>query len=212
MSPWKKFGLGLFTAVWLLDAIAGSALAQCFRSVEHNECATEWSSGGVINLGGLPGFTSSYAWSINDAGQVVGYSIGEGTYATEWSGGNIINLGGLPGFSFSLSTDINNAGQVIGNSFFGNVPHATEWSGGSIIDLGGLSGFSGSTAEGINDIGQVVGFSLVNGRLYATEWSGGGNIVNLGALPGATDSEAFAVNKCRRDSGNQCSRWTRDSH
>jgi probable HAF family extracellular repeat protein len=36
--------------------------------------ATEWSDGGVIDLGGLPGFIFSEANSINDAGQVVGYS------------------------------------------------------------------------------------------------------------------------------------------
>ena len=36
--------------------------------------ATEWSSGSVINLGGLPGSTSSEAFGINDAGQAVGVS------------------------------------------------------------------------------------------------------------------------------------------
>jgi hypothetical protein len=35
------------------------------------DCATEWSGGKVIDLGGLPGFTSSSASSINDAGQAV---------------------------------------------------------------------------------------------------------------------------------------------
>jgi uncharacterized membrane protein len=38
--------------------------------------ATEWSGGSVIDLGGLPGFQVSVASSINDAGQVVGYSDG----------------------------------------------------------------------------------------------------------------------------------------
>ena len=40
--------------------------------------ATEWSGGSVINLGGLPGSTASYATAINDAGQVVGYSFFDG--------------------------------------------------------------------------------------------------------------------------------------
>ena len=36
--------------------------------------ATEWSDGRVIDLGGLPGSTDSYAYGINDAGQAVGDS------------------------------------------------------------------------------------------------------------------------------------------
>ena len=43
-----------------------SAHAQCY------DCATEWSRGSVINLGGLPGSTYSEAYGINDAGQAVG--------------------------------------------------------------------------------------------------------------------------------------------
>jgi probable HAF family extracellular repeat protein len=36
--------------------------------------ATEWSAGSVIDLGGLPGAMESVADSINNVGQVVGYS------------------------------------------------------------------------------------------------------------------------------------------
>jgi uncharacterized membrane protein len=36
--------------------------------------AAEWSGGQIINLGGLPTSTYSVADSINDAGQVVGYT------------------------------------------------------------------------------------------------------------------------------------------
>jgi uncharacterized membrane protein len=39
-----------------------------------SEYATEWTGGGAINLGVLPGTTVSVAEGINDAGQVVGYS------------------------------------------------------------------------------------------------------------------------------------------
>jgi hypothetical protein len=40
-------------------------------------CATEWSGGGVIDLGGRP---ASIANAINDAGQAVGAIIGEGGF------------------------------------------------------------------------------------------------------------------------------------
>jgi probable HAF family extracellular repeat protein len=40
------------------------------------DIATEWSDGNIIDLGGLPGSTSSQALAINYAGQIVGYSAG----------------------------------------------------------------------------------------------------------------------------------------
>jgi hypothetical protein len=55
MSYWKSFGLALFAVVCLLGETTGSARAQC------TSCATEWSGGAVINLGGLPGSTNSEA-------------------------------------------------------------------------------------------------------------------------------------------------------
>jgi uncharacterized membrane protein len=101
-----------------------------YSIVGRVQYATEWSGGHVINLGGLPGATASDALSINDAGQVVGYSYyyicGSNIfYATEWSGGRVINLGGLPGFTYSQAFSINDAGQVVGIS--NGVPEPSTW-------------------------------------------------------------------------------------
>ena len=91
--------------------------------------ATEWSRGSVTNLGGLPGFTDSVAYAINDAGQAVGSSIVGGQVdATEWSRGSVINLGGLPG-STSVAYGINDAGQA-GGIYLCRRPlarHRVEW-------------------------------------------------------------------------------------
>lgn len=102
MSRRKSFGLAIFIAIGVFGEETRSAYADC-----NGFCATEWSGGSVINLGGLPGFESSEATSINGAGQVVGDSglSGLRLHATEWSGGSIINLG--PG----VATSINDAGQ-----------------------------------------------------------------------------------------------------
>jgi putative DNA-invertase from lambdoid prophage Rac len=70
----QGFGLALFTAVCLLGETAGWAHAQCNIVL----CASEWSHGRVINLGGLTGSAENWAVSINDAGQAVGYSIVDG--------------------------------------------------------------------------------------------------------------------------------------
>ena len=113
MSLCKTFGLAIFAALCLLDETAGSAHAQCAIV----ECATEWSGGSVIDLGGLPGSFQTVANSINDAGQAVGYSATTGgTFATEWSHGKVIDLGGLPGSTFSIAYGINDAGQAVGYS------------------------------------------------------------------------------------------------
>jgi probable HAF family extracellular repeat protein len=184
-SGWKSFGFALFAAVCLLGETAGSACAQY---------AVEWSGGGAVNLGGLPGATYSIAYGVNDFGQAVGSSAGaDFEDAVEWSGGHVINLGGLPGFVDSVASSINYAGQVVGVSYPANgLPQATEWTGGAIINLGGLPGSVFSAATDINDSGQVVGRSFVGATQYAVEWSGG--VINLGGLPGAVSSVADAIN------------------
>ena len=129
--------------------------------------ATEWSSGGVITLEGLPGSTFTEAYSINNAGQAVGSSVVNGvSYAIEWSGGNVIALGG-PG---TAATGINDSGQVVVNGPSG----AIVWNDGSIINVGPMQAFA------INNSGQVVG----NGAFgVAVEWTAGGGIISLGDLP-----------------------------
>jgi probable HAF family extracellular repeat protein len=92
--------------------------------------ATEWSDGKIINLGGLPGSTGSFATGINDAGQVVGYTETQNglfAFATEWSGGSIISLGRLPGSTDSIANGINDVGQVVGYSYVSYVPESSTW-------------------------------------------------------------------------------------
>jgi uncharacterized membrane protein len=101
--------------------------------VDGQVIATEWSGGKVIELGGLPGSTTSTANSINDAGQAVGQSVVNGVfYATEWNGSKIINLGSLPDFAGSFAGSINDAGRVVGVSEFFSpppipVPESSTW-------------------------------------------------------------------------------------
>ena len=136
--------------------------------------AVLWNSGSTSPtvLGSIGGLSSG-ALSINDSGQIVGYS---GDNAVVWNNGSTtptnLGSGGARG--------INNSGQIVGNSN-GN---AVVWNNGSTTPTILGSG----AAEGINNLGQIVGTSVNN----AVIWNGGTPTI-LGGL-GGTWSIANAIN------------------
>ena len=139
-------------------------------------------AGGMQDLGALGGgLTSSVAYDINNAGQVVGrsYSADQIIFpptdpellsrAFLWSPGHgMQDLGALSG-GHAIAYAINDAGQVVGKSWlatsspppYGQNLRAVLWEPGQDIrDLGGLwVGPYNSAAYGINEAGQVVGES-----------------------------------------------------
>jgi probable HAF family extracellular repeat protein len=120
------------------------------------------------SLGTLSGNGNSYAYGINNAGQVVGTSETESgavyAYRTLPNGGAMQSLGAFDGGIQSDGRAINELGQVTGTSRFGLFDtHAFLYSGnpgngGTMIDLGTLGG-SNSAGVGINSAGHVVGES-----------------------------------------------------
>jgi probable HAF family extracellular repeat protein len=145
-------------------------------------------------------FLSSAA-SINERGQVVGYSCGGyGCHAVLWEDGKIIDLGTLPGGDFAFATAINNRGQVVGYSstVASGTNHAFLWEDGKMTDLGTLPGanpdaFIGGRASDINNRGQVAGFSSVPNGEHAFLWEDG-KMTDLRTLPGAVNSSASGIN------------------
>ena len=155
----------------------------------------------VINLGTTGGASSSFAYGINDAGQVVGSSGGRAALFSP-SAGNEGNrdLGTLGGSS-SYANAINNAGQIVGHATIsGNTTYRatlfrTAEEGGN-LNLGTLGG-PFSRAYDINDAGQIVGWSeyagngILRATLFRTAEEGGNR--DLGTLGGA-DSRAYGIN------------------
>jgi probable HAF family extracellular repeat protein len=159
-------------------------------------------SGGVMqDL--LPAISSSEAYAINNAGQVVGVaSAGAGAFL--WSsGGGLQDLGALkpPYNAGSTALAINDAGQVVGYSSdsSGN-SHAFLWSSGSdMVDLGALPGGTICQARGINNTGQVVGYSASSSAGAHAFLYSGGVMYDLNSLvqnlpTGVVLSAAYGIN------------------
>jgi len=138
----------------------------------------------ITNLGTLGG-NQSYAYGINNSGQVVGNSLDSSgnTHAFLYSSGTMTDLGTLGG-SLSWAYAINDSGQVVGDSLnsSGN-DHAFLYSSGTMTDLGTFGGIT-SYARGINNSGQVVGGSYnSSGNYHAFLYSS--TMIDLGTLGGS---------------------------
>lgn len=156
---------------------------------------------GMRSLGTLAGnhpAASSSASGVNEAGQVVGGSVGFASYhafITGPGGIDMRDLGTLGGTN-SRASGINEAAQVVGNSDTAegaSRAFITDTDGTGMRDLGTLGG-TNSSAVGISDTGQVAGNSDTAGGASHAFVTGADGISmrDLGTL-GGTSSEAHDI-------------------
>jgi probable HAF family extracellular repeat protein len=159
-------------------------------------------NGAILDLASLGG-DLSWAWAINDAGQVTGTSqwAVNGSYSAQraffWSpASGMVDIGTLGGI-YSWPDKINASGQVIGYSLTASndtrYGHGFSWTlAGGLVDmtLGGVA----SSVSGVGASGQVVGASSTpGGAPHAFAWTSAGGMRDLGTL-GGSSSTANATN------------------
>jgi probable HAF family extracellular repeat protein len=184
----QKFLLGLVGALMIALAISFTA-ATATTSFYYD----------VTDLGTLPGDTGSTAYSINEAGQIVGSSYNTTTGAGHvflWQSGNMAPLLNL-GTKNSIAWSINNKSQIVGEfTTSTGSRHAFLWQNDTLSDLGTLAGYTNSIAYSINERGQVTGYAyngIGNGSRQAFLWQQNSGMKKLKSLS-SNDSLAYGIN------------------
>lgn len=145
-----------------------------------------------------PGAQDIYVHSINNAGQIVGYTVDDnGSHAALWDSNGIHYLDGVnSAYTNSKAYKINNNGEIVGLSQFdSNYNHATYWSPSRTpTDIGTLSGLGGSFANDINDHGVVVGSSSATRGQHAFTWTASEGISDWGSFAPNSNAEIAGFN------------------
>jgi len=159
--------------------VVGWSTVRIHQKAKHSYLATHaflWQRHGksarMRDLGSLPGWANSYAYSINGQGEVAG-SVSDANDDTDgvervshaaaflWRGGRMISLGRLP---HSEAFGINDSTAIVGTSD----AHAFLWTQGKMLDLNAClpaaSGWTLEEARAINNRGQIVGSGRMQGQ------------------------------------------------
>jgi probable HAF family extracellular repeat protein len=173
-----------------------------------NQSAFLWTPGSGMQMIPTLGGTYSSANSINDSGQVAGFTAPDSTGANGraflWSAaGGIQNLGTLSGDDRSNAFAINASGQIVGSSYNSatNLTQSFRWTAAGGMQK--LTGTGDSVAVAINASGAIVG----NQGGHAYLWTGpntmqilpdsggfsGANGINSSGLIVGTDSNVAAA-------------------
>jgi probable HAF family extracellular repeat protein len=124
---------------------------------------------------------SSTALSINEAGQIAGFSTASdgSSHAVVWENEKARDLWTIPAESYYDTAVINDVGQVAGSAG----GQAFFWSNGEVRILGSLGG-GGTQVVDMNEAGMIAGTSMtVGGERHAFVWTEARGMVDLGTGP-----------------------------
>ena len=137
-------------------------------------------------LDAAPNQVDVYASGVNNAGQVVGYTVdaNDVSTATLWNAdGTRTPLPVLAAANpHAEAYRINNNGQIVGLARNNaNVSQAAYWDANGVIGIGALNGTGNSFAQDINDNGVVAGSSRATTGQHAFTWTQAGGFVDYGS-------------------------------
>jgi probable HAF family extracellular repeat protein len=157
-----------------------------------------YGDGTLTDLGTLPGGTQSFAYAVNDGGQVVGASNRAGVsqlHAVMFNASTAVDFNSLLGGSISNGYAIDTRGDIAGGFSSATMStHAYRYlaASGAVADLGTFGGTT-SQAYGINDSGAVTGFAHTPSQdAHAFRYDGAG-LTDLGTL-GGNSSIGYGIN------------------
>lgn len=148
----------------------------------------------ITDLGTLGG-PRSYAYAINELGQIVGHSnTGLSTFGYIWDNGTMTSLEGMGGNTFAR--DINNSGLIVGWTMDSLARRGYVWQSGTGQALPKYRTYEyQSWANSVNEYSQIVGATdLRSSNFTATLgilWESG---VMSGLLSNSRDAEATTIN------------------
>jgi probable HAF family extracellular repeat protein len=157
------------------------------------------SSPTIAYLPPLPGGPNMVGYDINNRNHITGNSqLHGGRYAAFiWSEENgTTEIGILSGASSTLGHAINDNDEVTGIAYFRLTTSGFYWKRGvGVVTLQTLGGDIGAGLD-INLAGVIVGWSsIASGATHAAEWNNYTSTpIDLGTLPGGTDSYARSIN------------------
>jgi len=158
--------------------------------------AVMWDNGSVIELPSPPPPPATFAYDINNRGQIVG-ALGD-RLVLLWENGTATEIAPPPGATVAAGHGINERGQIVGAGSTGPGSsgfQAMLWDNGTMVALGVLPGDSQSQALAINNSGQIVGWgqNSTTQLQRAFLWEKG----NMSELPGLAgqNTQALAINE-----------------
>jgi probable HAF family extracellular repeat protein len=151
-------------------------------------------TGGMQDLGLLPGGTYSAGLAVNGSDEVVGVADGTGfqQHAFFWtSSGGIEDLGTLGSTTnASIAYGIDDAGRIVGGAYDdNNSEYSTAWINGTLHKLSAKS--FGEARAISTTAGYVAG---LGNKGDAIVWKKSAGFTDLGRLPGGDISFAYGVN------------------
>jgi probable HAF family extracellular repeat protein len=177
-------------------------------------------TGGVVDLGLLPGTDFSYAGGINRDGTVMGRSISYSTFIgrpTVWSGGAMAEIvlppGGRAVNNMATGQMFNDAGDFLAvitatdPFYFGR---AIAFRKGAFETLAMLPNAFQELSEpyGLNEAGDIVGMAYGPSNFNPVLWSHDGTLTDLGQPSGMRGGDAHGINNRGLIVGQAHGEWT----